>query len=342
MLFGASLLLFVERREDAGQDGQALQLRRLGWLAVFGYLHFLLLWWGDILLLYAIAGVVVLALRLLPSGAALAAALLMFTAWQANGVLQSLPSARAEAAVAERRATPGQAKSLAEAQGYHRNQDASETREYRSGLVTQVGMRLTERPFYPFSAAFYSLGETVPYMIVGLLLMRSGFFSGGWPRSWLRALAIGGVSVGGAATLAFTAWAWPRGFPPEAMRLAVNFALSLPHLLIALGYAATLVLVTPRLLGPGVIGRIGARLAAAGRMAFSNYLGTSLLMGALFYGWGFDLFGQFGRAAQTGVVVLAWAIMLAWSKPWLARFGIGPLESLWRKLATPRLTDVRD
>lgn len=331
LLFGASLLLFVERKDDGGEDGQTLQLRRLGWLAVFGYLHFLLLWWGDILFLYAMAGVIVLALRHLPSPAALIAALLMFTAWQADGVIDSLPAARAE--MTGHRAMPDDAKALAAARDYQAGQIDQETREYRSGFLEQVGLRLSERPFHPFTAV-YSLGETVPYMMIGMLLMRSGFFSGGWRRRWLWATALGGLAAGGAATLAFTAWAMPRGFPPQAMRLAINFALGLPHLLMALGYAALLVLATPRLLATA----LGARLAAAGRMAFSNYLGTSLVMAAVFYGWGLGLYGELGRAAQTGFVGLGWAAMLAWSKPWLARFGVGPLESLWRTLARPRLT----
>ncbi|MDE2619781.1 MAG: DUF418 domain-containing protein, partial [Sphingomonadales bacterium] len=49
LLFGASLLLFIDRAEARGEDGERLQLRRLGWLALFGYLHYVLLWWGDIL-----------------------------------------------------------------------------------------------------------------------------------------------------------------------------------------------------------------------------------------------------------------------------------------------------
>jgi len=331
ILFGASLLLFVDRNEAAGEDGQSLQLRRLGWLALFGYLHFLLLWWGDILFLYAMAGVVVLALRHLPSPAMLAAALLIFTAWQAQGALASLPAARAELAVAENRATPDQAKRHAETRRRHRAQAAKETREYGSGLVGQVVARLSDRPLYPFPAAFYSIGETVPLMLLGMLLMRSQFFSGGWRRGWLWTMALAGAGLGGTMTLAFAAWAMPRGFPPQAMRLAINYGLSVPHLLMALGYAALLVLCAPALLQA----RLGRRIAAAGRMAFSNYLGTSLLMGALFYGWGLGLFNSPGRAAMTGFVLLGWAAMLGWSKPWLARFGIGPLESLWRRLADP-------
>ena len=337
VLFGASLLLFVQRKDHAGQDGQLLQLRRLGWLAVFGYLHFLLLWWGDILFLYALAGMAALALRHLPSPALIAAALLTFAAWQANGVLREWPLAQAEAATAQGRASAEQTKALARTREEHRRQADKETREYRSGFITQLAMRLTEQPLYPFPAALYSAGETIPYMLLGMVLLRSGFFSGRWRPSGLWAVAVGGLAVGGAATLAFTAWAWPRGFPPEAMRLAINHGLGFPHLLMALGYAALLVLGTRRILATG----LGGRIAAAGRMAFSNYLGTSLAMAAVFYGWGLDRFGAFGRAEQSLVVLFGWALMLAWSRPWLARFGIGPLESLWRTLSMRPSPDKR-
>ena len=53
LLFGASMLLFVESAESTGRNGDRLQMRRLAWLAVIGYLHFALLWWGDILFTYA-------------------------------------------------------------------------------------------------------------------------------------------------------------------------------------------------------------------------------------------------------------------------------------------------
>ena len=67
-------------------------------------------------------------------------------------------------------------------------------------------------------------------------------------------------------------------------------------------------------------------------MAFSNYLGTSLIMGALCSGWGLGLFGQFGAAQRWTLVLLVWALMLSWSQPWLTRYRQGPLEWLWRSL----------
>ena len=68
-------------------------------------------------------------------------------------------------------------------------------------------------------------------------------------------------------------------------------------------------------------------------MALSNYIVTSLVMTALFHGWGLGLAGRLPEAALAPVVIAAWAAMVGWSAPWLARFGQGPLERLWRRLA---------
>ena len=80
-------------------------------------------------------------------------------------------------------------------------------------------------------------------------------------------------------------------------------------------------------------GGLTQRIAAAGRAAFTNYLGTSIIMTGLFYGWGLGLYGELGRAQLWLVVIAMWVLMLAWSKPWLDRFEYGPLEWLWRSLA---------
>jgi len=109
------------------------------------------------------------------------------------------------------------------------------------------------------------------------------------------------------------------------------------HLAMALGYLALAMRWMPRL----VETRLGQRLIAAGRCAFSNYLGTSLVMAALFHGWGLGLEGRVGRLGQAGFVALGWGLMLAWSKPWLATYAQGPLEWAWRSLTEWRLMPMR-
>jgi len=86
---------------------------------------------------------------------------------------------------------------------------------------------------------------------------------------------------------------------------------------------------------------VRARLAAAGRMAFTNYLTTSIAMTTTFYGYGLGLFGSVGRAALYLFCFGMWTAMLLWSKPWLDRFHYGPFEWLWRSLSRAKLQPMR-
>src|SRR5690606_20884937 len=101
-----------------------------------------------------------------------------------------------------------------------------------------------------------------PFMLIGMVLLRTGFFTGQWGRQRLRWFSITSLAIGGAITAAFAAWAFAHHFPPQIMRLAINAALGFPHLLMALGYAGLLVLFAPSLLAS----RLGQRIAAAGKM----------------------------------------------------------------------------
>lgn len=333
MLFGASMLLFVDRAEAQGRNGQALQLRRLGWLALFGYLHFALLWWGDILFLYAVAGFFALALRGLPPRVLAGAALALFAFWQLSGLALSLPEAAMEQAALHSPAGSPQRAQLAEITAPYRQQDARDMADARAGWSAQVSAKLTQRPFYPLRVTLFSIGETLPYMLLGMALFRSGFFAGLWSRRRLRGIALAGLILGGGAGLGTGWWALAAHFPEMTMRLLVNYASGFAHLAMALGYAAALMLAAPRLAGSW----LGGRLIVAGRIAFSNYIGTSLVMCAIFYGWGLGRFGTVGAAGQWAFVLLGWALMLAWSAPWLARFRQGPLEWLWRSLTEWRV-----
>ncbi|MFT4025895.1 MAG: DUF418 domain-containing protein [Novosphingobium sp.] len=337
ILFGASMVLFMERAEAAGRDAEPLQLRRLGWLALFGYLHFALIWWGDILFTYALCGAVAVFCWRAPSKPLVALALVIFALYHVQEMVSSLPDIAAEQAVANGSATARQATDQHRAMRFKTERMERELRLYRGSWPAMTADKLTEQRFWPLAVTLAAFCETLPLMLIGMALFRSGFFSGTWPAGRLRALAAGGLITGGSATAAALAWAWPRHFPPVAMNALLAGWLALPHLLMALAYAALLMLAAPRLLES----RLGTRLGAAGRMAFTNYIATSLVMTAAFYGWGLGLFGAVAPAAQWLFVLLGWALMLAWSKPWLARFAQGPLEWLWRSLTQWRFVALR-
>ncbi len=337
ILFGASLLLFVERADAAGRDGEGLQLHRLGWLAGFGLLHYLLLWHGDILFLYAVVGVAALFLRRAPPLALVASALFLFSIWQGWNWFQWQPSLQAETVVNAGAATPQQAKTHADALAYYRKDDATELAAIQSSWPGLVTHKLRDEWFMPLIALLFVSGESLTYFLFGMALFKTGLFTGDWPRIRTLGLALGGIGLGGLATGSFALWAHQAHYPETAMRFAISYGLSFAHLATALGYAALLVLLTPRLIATW----LGKRIAAAGRMAFSNYIATSLVMTALFYSWGLGLAGRYGHAELAGFVALGWALMLGWSQPWLARFRQGPLEWLWRSLTEWRVLPLR-
>ena len=338
LLFGASLVLFVDQAEARGRDGEILQMRRLGWLLVFGLLHFFLFWWGDILFLYALSGIAVMFLRGIPPVPLVVGALIAFFGWHLGGAIEHLPLVHAEEQVRLGQATAEQARSHAAYLADFLARAGKELAEYRLGFLDQIAAKLGERPFWPIQTAWPSLGETIPLMLIGTVLLRSGFFAGAWPRWLLWPLAGAGLVLGLAMTLPILDWLWARHFPPRAATAAILYGTAPAHLAMALAYAALLVLYAPRIARSW----LGRKLVAAGRMAFTNYLASTLLMTAAFYGWGFGLVGTVGHANQLWFVALGWVLMLGWSESWLARFRQGPLEWLWRSLTDRKILPLRN
>jgi uncharacterized protein len=70
---------------------------------------------------------------------------------------------------------------------------------------------------------------------------------------------------------------------------------------------------------------------------FDVILMQSVICTALFYGWGFGLFGRLDRTALAGIVLAIWAFQLVLSAGWLTYFRFGPAEWLWRSLTYWRL-----
>lgn len=336
ILFGASMALFVTRMEEAGRDAAWLQVKRLTWLAVFGYLHYALLWWGDILFLYAVCGFVALACLYAAPRRLWLIALAIFTLWQAYGTVVRIEMVSSELAVLDGTATAEQA-SLDERVDDLRRKGIVQDREAASlGFVERAAYRLSEDASYPFRSVFTSMGEVLPYMLIGIALQLSGFFSERW-RGRLVAIAAAGLLLGGVPTVLAAVRTLDLGYPPALMATLTGYALSFPHLLMAIAYAALLVLFAERI----ATGAPGRWLIAAGRMAFSNYIATSIVMTAIFYGWGLGLFGRFGHAALVPFVLCGWGAMLAFSAAWLRYHRRGPIEWAWRSLVDGRFLKNR-
>lgn len=329
ILFGASMLLIIDRAEAAGQPPESVHYRRMAWLAIFGLCHYFFIWWGDILFLYASVGCIAFRFRRWEARRLMRWAIGLFTL----GVVLTSLFFGAQLAVASAADTP--ASSLAEAgrevRAEYAKIDGEVTEElalYRGAYLPILDERL-DSGANPFIGVLMTLFETLPLMMIGMALFRNGFLTGAWTADAYRRVAIRWLPPGLALTLLV---AWVQGWSGFDYLVGINAFLAWAQpgrLMMTIGYAALFVLLIRSHAGSMGI----ARVAAAGRMAFSNYLGTSIVMTTIFYGYGLGLFGLVDRWTLYLFCIGMWAAMLLWSKPWLDRFQYGPLEWLWRSLA---------
>jgi len=337
LLFGAGLYLFMERAWASGAT-RKLQAWRLTLLMLFGMVHFFFIWPGDILFYYGLFGLVALACVTWPVKQQFAVGL---TAYLFGAivycVMLSMPFLIADTSL-------GESASFAEAQvGLTEGIDQALAQgEVPNAAIIAgdygalVAHRFAEQWSEQLSNSVIFALETIPLMLLGMALYRMGFFSGGFDPTKMRRWGWAGVLVGASGYLAAGLVAQAYGFSYYATMAAFVAWTPVPQLLMVVGMAALLVVYAP-----SATGWLGDRVRAAGRAAFSNYLGTSLVMMVVFHGWGLGLFGQLNRPQLYIVVVLAWVLMLAWSKPWLDRFRYGPLEWLWRCLTYRRVFPLR-
>jgi uncharacterized protein len=175
----------------------------------------------------------------------------------------------------------------------------------------------------------YFVWDVLGMMLLGMGLMKTGFFAGACsPRVYRRVLVAGGV-----AALVVLAWsiAWQQtGFSNAAIGLLLvrGAGYSCTRALVGLAWAAALLL----LLRAGRLRALTTALASVGRMAFSCYIVQTVCCTLWFFGYGFGHYGTQSRAELMLVVAVVSVIQIAFSAAWLRRFRFGPLEWAWRSL----------
>lgn len=317
MLFGVSIFLVGGERGDEAR-GRVLR-RRLMWLALFGLIHGLAFWYGDILLLYAWAGLFMMLMRSMSARSLIllgAAATLALATMQAATMWMTVngPALLVDALSDE-------SMSLAE------GAVSAGITAYRSGWPAGLIENLKAWGILQGASLFGYVFATVPLMMLGLGLFKVGFFHGRLPpRVYLALIVVGGALL---ALLGVLEWREIMAGPGVEATSGWSEVIASYPLFITLAYASSLILLTSR--GVGWVRRI---FAPVGQMAFTNYLSQTLIMTTLFYmPWGPRLMGQVDYPGQWAIVVAVWALQLIWSPLWLSRFRMGPLEWLWRRLS---------
>lgn len=316
-MFGAGVMLMVGEARDASKK---LHYSRMRWMLAFGLVHMFALWFGDILTTYAIAGFIIVAFRHMSPTKLIVWGLVWITlsGLLYIGLLGAFALIPEDAGMSEvdlgMKLSPEALQEL--------------VASYQNGWLTSRLPNAINGAGNLFGIVFFG-GRVIGVMFIGMALYKLGFLTAKWSAGQYLAALVAGLGVG----LPLVAWgglnAIESGFALNDLwrHTATNYVGSL---FMAFGYASLVMLICK---APW-LKLIRLPLAAAGRMAFTNYLTQSFVMVMLATGaFGPALFGELERVQQMQLVIAVWIAQLIISPIWLAVFRFGPMEWLWRSLS---------
>ena len=307
MLFGAGVSLLYAKLKTLTSEPRKIYRRRMLFLFVFGILHGVFFYFGDITQMYAVAGLVLL-LYVDRDLAGIGRAARNW--WIGMAVFAAVVFALVEPASTLAKEYVAELKSNFEVFSYG---------SYLEQLPVRIGA------FGDLIVGnFLGLPLTVALMLTGMLAQRAGWLQQRDARVWRTASTLG-LLIGLPAALLYGFWmlsdveAYGLAATPQGAMVPMLLSITLTFL-----YASVFLRKAP----PGVI----ALLAPAGRMPLTNYLLQSIAMGALLSGWGLALGPRLNYWQTAAVAVLIVVFQVLLSSLWLGPMKMrqGPLEALWR------------
>lgn len=347
VLFGLGLALQFSRTTKDDRNINRIFFRRLAVLFFIGILHGLLLFSADILAFYAIMGFFAYLFRNSSDKTIITAiaACVVISIIIISAILTKYPelTGRSEPDwkwLAEQRQTELNAAYGDSNLEKNLIQDdlrlrlykfmADDKRVYGSG---SYGKMILHR-----AVLFYAVGmplrlalvtwRCLPLFLLGILFFRRGFFLNN-PQNRKRYKNLFGFGlVAGMALQAISFLLYSKiGSNPVPTVIAIS-GMILGFPVLGLAYAGGISLLCLR--GKSIA--MLRPLAAAGRMALSNYVGQSILCGFIFNSYGLGLYGELNPLAAVMIAVIILIFQIAFSVFWLNRFQFGPLEWVWKSL----------
>jgi len=330
LLFGIGFAIQIQSAERQGTAFIPRISRRMIGLLVFGLLHIALLWDGDILVIYAITGSILIAFRTCSNrtirrwviGLLAVPGVLVFVVFCTTLVV---------------RLTEAGAEALSQS-------DQSLAQEFANTAATQ---KLVESGFFEAtSVRVQSYMDLLPLLLsriptvlamflIGLYLGRSNFIRELPQKSeLLKRIRFWGLSLGFSLMLLIVLAT--KFLPATSALVAIIEDQYLAGPILCLGYAAAMTLAYLR--NPNRKLFIG--FATVGRMALTNYLTQSLILTGLAYGWGFGLAMQLSGPQVLLISVVLFVTQILVSRLWLSKFGFGPLEWIWRCITYWRIFPI--
>ncbi len=329
LLFGMGFFLQTQSPDYT----MARSLRRLGVLMLLGCLHGLL-FEGDILMLYAELGVLLLLLYRLPTKWLLSLALLLALSFPLGHL------------VGGDRGDDWPAESVVEA-GVWLEEDRRDS-PLVTGSFTEVlayhAAFLPERFWvdwqYPDSGLL-----VLACFLIGFCLMR-----GGWGAlqqlmrgpsmslalgMWLVGLSLMGVERYLSVTLGYAPFERSDATSMQVLGGDLVYLVATLSLTGAWFFSVWCWAQSRRLVG------VRGLIASAGQMSLTGYLSQTVMFTTVFYGYGLGAAFEWGPAQVVGFAVGVYALQVVLCHCWMQRFRRGPLEWLWRCLTYWRWEPMR-
>ncbi|MFN3168280.1 MAG: DUF418 domain-containing protein [Phycisphaeraceae bacterium] len=316
LLFGAGVAMFIDRRSARGASAAGLHYRRLATLGGLGVIHGLFIWYGDILLPYALCGALLYPLLLIPRRWFVVVVLSAWSIALCGTSLFGLLIYWVESTSMQGDGGTGVFD--------------NEVELMRSGLAGVMKVRAVHWLIFLFLFPFLVMPWVLSLMLTGAWAVRSGWMSGKRSSIDYRRLLLVCLAVGLPIGCLRTALSFVAG---RAVATGAWMPLNLIDASALAGAWLACVMLACRV---DALARARAVFAAVGRMALTNYIAQSLICTALFYGYGLGWFGALSRSELLAVALCVCLLQLVWSPVWLARFERGPLEAVWRRLTYGR------
>ena len=317
ILFGAGVVLFSNNAEAKGKKVGALHYKRMFWLLLFGLLHAYFIWEGDILVAYAICGCLIYLLRKKTIRALLIISIILFIVPLTFNLMTyyGMTAEELESTFAF----------------FHPSSEeiTTEVQIMQGSFLEQMPIRLENAiEFQTLVFMIETFWRTTSLMLLGMILYRKGILSANKSISYYSKMILIGFGIGLIISLIGLNQSYDSGWSGAyVMSIGANYKL-ISGVFIATGYIGFVMWCFKK----GVFKKLQNRLQSAGRMAFTNYIGMSLICSLIFNGHGLALYGTFDRLQQFLVVVSIWVLILIVSPLVLRKYRYGPLEWLWRKL----------
>lgn len=318
MLFGAGMLLFIEKAKERRGKSIGLHHRRMFWLLVFGLIHAYFIWRGDILVVYAIGGVIIYWFKNASPTWLIITGVIFFlflaSIQLSLGVFWDMVPEEQLVEVVEI-FQPGQETIDEEVAAY-------------TGSYLETHKRRVADTLDMHENIFGFIWRVVANMLFGMALFKMGILKGEKSRKFYRNFMLIGFGIGFPLIATGIVQNFANDWDPK-FYFAYGFQFNyFGSIFVAFGYIGLIALWSKS----NFLTDLKRRLAAVGRLAFTNYIMQSIICTIIFYGFGFGLFNQIERFPQQLIVLAIWIVQLAISPWWLKRYRFGPLEWLWRTL----------